>query len=316
MFLDIICINTSGKGIRYNYGECKNNLSGYSDADWAKCLKTRKSVTGYCVFFNNCLISWKSKKQNTISKSSTEAEYRSLSYAACEIIWIQKLLLDLNTKVYLPIDLQCDNKYALQLAINLVFHERSKHFEIDVHFIREKIAKGLLNTKKIYSSDQTADILTKHLPVVRANFHRCSSALILRRSCSYSFVSQAEIRQNIVSSPRVLNPRPSSSVRLHDTSIVEAKLSSRGSTSVAACIRLCLVCPSYLLGAACKSLACIRLCPWGQSCLHAPSTYCGPNVYDIRTSYVSRQCTSSDGDSATPCLLRRLATPDWLLLAS
>ncbi|GKB02335.1 hypothetical protein Tco_0830424 [Tanacetum coccineum] len=83
-----------------------------------------------------------------------------------------------------------------------------------------------------------------------------------------------------------------------------------------ACIRLCLVCPSCLLEAACKSLACIRLCPRGQSCLHAPSTGCGPDVCDIRTSYVRRQCTSSDGDSAAPCLLRGLATPDWLLLAS
>ncbi|GJX15529.1 hypothetical protein Tco_0216361 [Tanacetum coccineum] len=93
----------------------------------------------------------------------------------------------------------------------------------------------------------------------------------------------------------------------------------------AACIRLCLMCSSCLLGAACKSLACIRLCPRGQSCLHALSTSCRPDVCDIRTSYVSRQCTSSDEDSAAPCLLRRLAapyllrglaTPDWLLLAS
>ncbi|GJV59073.1 hypothetical protein Tco_1465173 [Tanacetum coccineum] len=83
-----------------------------------------------------------------------------------------------------------------------------------------------------------------------------------------------------------------------------------------ACIRLCLVCPSCLLEAVCKSLACIRLCPRGQSCLHAPSTGCGPDVCDIRTSYISHQCTSSDGDSAAPCLLRGLATPDWLLLAS
>ncbi|GKC65454.1 hypothetical protein Tco_1098052, partial [Tanacetum coccineum] len=67
--------------------------------------------------------------------------------------------------------------------------------------------------------------------------------------------------------------------------------------------------------AACKLPACIRLCHRGQSCHHAPSTGCGPNVCDICTSYISRQCTSFDGDSAAPCLLRRLATPDWLLLS-
>ncbi|GKD87478.1 hypothetical protein Tco_1358632 [Tanacetum coccineum] len=83
-----------------------------------------------------------------------------------------------------------------------------------------------------------------------------------------------------------------------------------------ACIRLCLVCPSCLLGAACKSLAYVRLCPLGQSCLHAPSTCCGPDVCNIRTSYVSHQCTSSDGNSAAPCLLRRLVILDWLALAS
>ncbi|GKE11689.1 hypothetical protein Tco_1415240 [Tanacetum coccineum] len=97
---------------------------------------------------------------------------------------------------------------------------------------------------------------------------------------------------------------------------MEAKLSSRGSTSVATCIRLCLVCPSYLLGAACKSLACVRLCPRGQSCLYALSTGCGPNACDIRTSYVSGQYTSFVGDNAAPCLLGGLATSDWLFLAS
>ncbi|GJT38378.1 putative RNA-directed DNA polymerase [Tanacetum coccineum] len=157
--------NAPGKGIKYAHSKNDNTLVGFSDADWAKCIKTRKSVTGYYVFLNNCFISWKSKKLNTLSRSSTEAEYRSMASAACEIIWIQKLLLDLNVKITLPVDLFCDNKSALQLAINHVFHERSKHFEIDVHFIREKIAKGILKTKKICSSDQTADILTKHLPV-------------------------------------------------------------------------------------------------------------------------------------------------------
>ncbi|GJT63232.1 ribonuclease H-like domain-containing protein [Tanacetum coccineum] len=104
-----------------------DNITGYQHLlDWAKCVKTRKSVTGYCVFFNNYLISWKNKKQNTLSRSFTEAEYRFMSSATCEIIWIQKLLLDLKVKVTLPIDLFCDNKSALQLAVNPVFHERNK----------------------------------------------------------------------------------------------------------------------------------------------------------------------------------------------
>ena len=93
-----------------------------------------------------------------------------MSSAACEIIWIQKLLADLNTKITLHVVLFCDNKSALQLTINPVFHERSKHFEIDVHFIREKIAKGVLSTKKIGSQDQIVDILTKHLPVYQHTF--------------------------------------------------------------------------------------------------------------------------------------------------
>ncbi|GKD05642.1 hypothetical protein Tco_1180616 [Tanacetum coccineum] len=100
------------------------------------------------------------------------------------------------------------------------------------------------------------------------------------------------MRQNTVSSPRVLNPRLSSGVRLQDTSVVEAKLSSRGSTSVASMY---------------QALSCMsKLSSRGSV----------PDVCDIRTSYVSRQCTSSDGDSAAPCLLSRLATPDWLTLAS
>ncbi|GKD93978.1 ribonuclease H-like domain-containing protein, partial [Tanacetum coccineum] len=107
-----------GKGIRYKYPDIKDTICGYSDADWAKCLKTRKSVT--------------------------EAEYRSLSSAACEIIWIQKLLMDLKTKVTLPIDLFCDNKSALQLAINPVFHERTS---MELHRLyKEGLRAELINT--------------------------------------------------------------------------------------------------------------------------------------------------------------------------
>ncbi|GKC42290.1 ribonuclease H-like domain-containing protein [Tanacetum coccineum] len=106
----------------------------YSDAGWAKCIVTRKLVTGYCVFLNNSLISWKSKKQNTLSKSSTEAEYRAL---------------------------------ASITTANPVFHERTKHLEIDLHFVREKVLKGVVKIVKVDSANQIVDILTKGLDTIR-----------------------------------------------------------------------------------------------------------------------------------------------------
>ncbi|GKC69852.1 putative RNA-directed DNA polymerase, partial [Tanacetum coccineum] len=112
-----------GKGLKFTHNMSSNMLEGYADSDWAKCPKTRKSVSGYCVFYNGNLISWKSKKQATLSKSSTEAEYRSFGSAACEIIWILKIMKDLKVEVNLPVSLFCDNKAALQLAVNPVFHE-------------------------------------------------------------------------------------------------------------------------------------------------------------------------------------------------
>lgn len=117
------------------------SLKGYSYADWAKCIVTRKSVTGYCVFINENLISWKSKKQNTLSKSSAEAEYRALASLTSEIIWILKILKDLQCINLLPVDMHCDSNSAIKIAANPVFHERTKHLEIDLHFVREKNPK-------------------------------------------------------------------------------------------------------------------------------------------------------------------------------
>ncbi|GJZ54313.1 hypothetical protein Tco_0609198 [Tanacetum coccineum] len=113
-------------------------LNAYSDADWAKCSVTRKSVTGYCVFLNNSFVSWKSKKQNTLSKSSTETEYMALAAVT-----------------------------TIKIAVNPVFHERTKHLEIDLHFVREKILKGVVKTVKVDSANQIADILTKGLDIVQ-----------------------------------------------------------------------------------------------------------------------------------------------------
>ncbi|GJZ39135.1 ribonuclease H-like domain-containing protein [Tanacetum coccineum] len=142
-------------------------LTAYSDADWAKCIVTRKSVTGYCVFLNNSLVYWKSKKQNTLSKSSTEAEYRALASVTSDVIWILNFLKDLQIKNLLSVSLHCDCYSAIKIAANLVFHERIKHLEIDLHFVREKVLEEVVKTVNVDSTNQIADILTKGLDTVQ-----------------------------------------------------------------------------------------------------------------------------------------------------
>ncbi|GJU46458.1 putative RNA-directed DNA polymerase, partial [Tanacetum coccineum] len=152
--------NSPGTGIQI-YKDNNLKLSCFTDSDWAKCLRTRKSVSGFCVFLGRSLVSWKSKKQATVSRSSAEAEYRCMASATCEVIWITNLLKDLCIKNLLPVNLYSDSSSAIQIAANPVFHERTKHFEVDVHFIREKVQDGVINTFKVASADQTADLFTK-----------------------------------------------------------------------------------------------------------------------------------------------------------
>ncbi|GJW01106.1 hypothetical protein Tco_1556357, partial [Tanacetum coccineum] len=139
------------------------------DSDWAKCKVTRKSVTGYAVFMGKSLISWKSKKQSMLSKSFAEAEYRAMNSVTCEVMWILKILTELNVSTSLPVPLHCDNSSAIRIAANPVFHEKTKHFEIELFFLREKVASGMVKTVKIKSADNTADIFTKGLSVIDHN---------------------------------------------------------------------------------------------------------------------------------------------------
>ncbi|GJU90139.1 retrovirus-related pol polyprotein from transposon TNT 1-94 [Tanacetum coccineum] len=141
-----------------------NSILGYSDADWARCIETRRSTYGYSIFLGGNLVSWSAKKQPTVSRSSCESEYRAMANTAAEIIWITHLLRELHA---LPPDrptLLCDNKSALFMSQNPVSHKRAKHIDLDYHFVRELVASGKLYTKFIPTKLQVADIFTKSLP--------------------------------------------------------------------------------------------------------------------------------------------------------
>ncbi|KAL0703046.1 hypothetical protein Bca4012_069471 [Brassica carinata] len=143
-------------------------LHAYSDADWAGDSDDFVSTNSYIIYLGQHPISWASKKQNGVARSSTEAEYRAVANAAAEIAWICNLLTELGIPLLSPPTLRCDNVGATFLCANPVFHSRMKHIAIDYHFVRGQVQRGALKVPHVNTRDQLADALTK--PLARARF--------------------------------------------------------------------------------------------------------------------------------------------------
>lgn len=139
------------------------HLHAFSDSDWGSDKDDFISTGAYIIYLGRNAISWSSKKQRSVARSSTEAEYRSIAQAAGEVTWLENVLLELGVTCKTTPTIYCDNIGAVNLSANPVFHSCMKHLAIDYHFIREKVQTGVLRVTRVVNDDQLADALTKPL---------------------------------------------------------------------------------------------------------------------------------------------------------
>ena len=161
---------TLNLGLFYD-ANCDFSLKGYTDSDLGGDPNDGRSTCGYCFFVGSGAISWNSKKQQSTSLCSTEAEYKGCTNASKEALWLRRLLEDLGLPQKYPTPLYCDNQSAIALAKNPIFHARTKHIALQHHFIREQIEDKQISLLYCKGEDQVADILTKALCKDKFLFH-------------------------------------------------------------------------------------------------------------------------------------------------
>nr|XP_025635493.1 uncharacterized protein LOC112729535 [Arachis hypogaea] len=154
---------TSGFGLHLHRTSIHSILA-YSDSDWEGDLDDKKSTKGFCVFLGRNLVSWSSKKQGAAARSSTKAEYRAMADLVAELIWIKNLMVELRIPLQASPSIYCDNFSAVLLAANSILHSKSKHFEIDLHFVRDYVTSEVVQVTHVPGAVQLADALTKPLP--------------------------------------------------------------------------------------------------------------------------------------------------------
>ena len=147
-------------------------LHGFTDVDWIGIPMDRKSTSGGIFSIGSTTVSWYSRKQISVALGSTEAEYMAASLAACEVIWMRKILVGLFSLHLEPTVIYCDNQSCIKLLVNLVFHDRSKHIDIRYHHIRDCVQRKIMLLSYVPTEDQDADILTKALTRSKFEYHR------------------------------------------------------------------------------------------------------------------------------------------------
>ncbi|GKC62597.1 ribonuclease H-like domain-containing protein [Tanacetum coccineum] len=162
------------------YASSTSSLVAYTDADWAGCPTTRRSTSGYCVFLGDNLLSCSAKRHHTLSRSSVEAEYRGIANIVAETAWLRNLLRELHTPLLFATLVYCDNVSAIYMTANPVQHQRTKHIEIDIHFVRDMVARGQVRVLHVPSRYQYANIFTKGLS--SALFEEFHTSLSVRPS--------------------------------------------------------------------------------------------------------------------------------------
>ena len=158
------------------FKKCENHeIEIYTDASWARKLTERRSTTGYYSYVWGNLVTWRNKKQSVVSRSSAESEYCALALGICEGIWLQRFIRELRVEAKKAVRMVSDSQATINIAKNPVHHDRTKHVEIDRHFISEKVNNGIVQLSYIPTRLQTVDILTKALP--RTSFDEFNSKL-------------------------------------------------------------------------------------------------------------------------------------------
>jgi hypothetical protein len=163
-------VHTPHFGLWYPKGS-NFNLLGYSDSDYAGCKVDRKSTSGTCQFLGRSLVSWSSKKQNSVALSTAEAEYVAAGACCAQLLWMKQTLNDYGYR-FTHILLLCDNESAIKLANNPISHSRTKHIDIRHHFLRDHETKGDIDLRHVSTEKQLADIFTKPLDESRFCFLR------------------------------------------------------------------------------------------------------------------------------------------------